>query len=218
MTIQILDLIVSSAGILLLGASWHFLWRPLAVAHLRQDIFDVRDLLFDLVADGNTTLRFDSPVYRGTREDLNAMIRFSHSISLFAALLCNTMVRGFRKINATRISSLREGLSEEDRRVIKIVDRKQQIALMKFLLFTSPLIWLSIAVISIFIPILVAVKTAKVAIRRIGNLISIHVPMTEVVQLFRDFFRKCKRAVFDAILLPAIRGIEWQWGFSYLNN
>lgn len=192
MTIQILDLLVSTTGILMLGALWHLLWRPLVIAHLRQDLFDARDFLFDLVADEQTTLKFDSVVYRGTREDLNLMIRFSHSVSLATAFFADLFIPNGRKEYRARVSALRENLTDEERRIIQLVDRQQGRALMRFLLCSSPLMWLSVFFVGLYVTVFAFVRVLH------GGL------------------RVCRTIFKDTLFLPAIERVEFQSGQKYL--
>ena len=188
MTIQILDLLVSATGVLLLVALWNLFWRPLAVAHLRQDIFDARDFLFDLVADGHTTMKFDSPVYRGTREDLNGMIRFSHGISLFTALIADLFIPHGRQKYRARISALRENLTEEELRVIQLVDRQQGRALMRFLLCSSPLMWLAVF------------------------FVGLYVTFFSFVRVLEGGVKVCRTLCKDILFILAIERVEFQLG------
>lgn len=192
MTIQILDLLVSATGVMLLVALWHLLWRPLVVAHLRQDLFDARDFLFDLVSDGQTTLKFDSPVYRGTREDLNGMIRFSHSVSLSTALFADLFIPSGRKQYRARVSALRENLTEEERRVIRLVDRQQGRALMRFLLCSSPLMWLAVFFVSLYVTVF------------------------GFVRVLHGGLKVCRSIFKDILFVPAIERVEFQSGQKYL--
>jgi hypothetical protein len=54
-------------------------WQKLCVDWGRQQIFEARNAIFDLAADGE--LSFDSPEYREIRSSLEILIRFSHRIS-----------------------------------------------------------------------------------------------------------------------------------------
>lgn len=55
------------------------LYNNYRVDRLRQQLFALRDQLFDDALNGR--IRFDSPAYRVTRTMLNGMIRFGHRIS-----------------------------------------------------------------------------------------------------------------------------------------
>ena len=69
--------------------SWFYgPWQDTCADYARQIIFEERDKLFDMAADGE--LDFGSQEYKTIRSSLNAAIRFSHEMTiarlLFAAL------------------------------------------------------------------------------------------------------------------------------------
>lgn len=58
--------------------------------YTRQELFTLRDELFDYAADGH--ISFDDEAYLTTRTMINGVIRFTHSVSLtnwLMMLLCN---------------------------------------------------------------------------------------------------------------------------------
>lgn len=207
MTIQILDLLVSSVGILLLFALWSLLFRPLAVAHLRQDLFDARDFLFDLVADGKTSLNFESAVYRGTREDINGMIRFSHGISLGTALFAKLLIpRRRQQRYRESVATLRKDLNEEERRVIRLIDEKQRLALLRFLLRSSPFMWVIAYLVGSIMMVVVCLRVLRGGVKalRLG------------VKACRSTFAACVAKSKNILWGPTIESFEYQSGQKYL--
>jgi hypothetical protein len=85
--IQLLSLLVSSLGVLYL-AFWAF--RELRMDEFRQNVFRLRDELFDYAVAGNIAL--DHPAYMMLRSLMNGYIRFSHRLSLshFVGLTLST--------------------------------------------------------------------------------------------------------------------------------
>jgi hypothetical protein len=57
-------------------------WR---LDSFRQDMFEVRDQLFDYAADGN--ISFDHPAYVLQRRQLNGLIRHGHQLTVFRGLM-----------------------------------------------------------------------------------------------------------------------------------
>ena len=57
-----------------------YLYNDHRVDHLRQDLFALRDMLFDEARAGK--IAFTSPTYGATRDLLNGGIRFAHRFSL----------------------------------------------------------------------------------------------------------------------------------------
>src|SRR6056297_2477608 len=75
------DLLQLSAGITgLISVGLYLAWRQLRVVFLRQDLFAIRDHLWDRAkkSDG-----FSDPAYREAREALNGVILYAHKLDLF---------------------------------------------------------------------------------------------------------------------------------------
>lgn len=72
-----------SVALAVLVFTWHRVWKTLALDIVRQNLFSIRDQLFDLAAEGKHGLGFDSPVYGAFREQLNHRIRYAHRVSSF---------------------------------------------------------------------------------------------------------------------------------------
>lgn len=60
---------------------WFFYgpWQNFVLDTLRQNLFEIRDEIFLLAADGK--IEFSSPEYKATRKWLNTIIRFAHEIT-----------------------------------------------------------------------------------------------------------------------------------------
>jgi hypothetical protein len=63
-------------------------WRPYRADQLRQELFGLRDQLFDYAAGGGVS--FDHPAYTRLRTTLNGMIRFAHRVT-FLRLCLNVL-------------------------------------------------------------------------------------------------------------------------------
>lgn len=72
----LLPLLVSVAGFWY----WLSLYRDYRVSVFRQNLFALRDQLFDLAAQGD--VGFDNPAYTTLRRQLNGFIRFGDRISI----------------------------------------------------------------------------------------------------------------------------------------
>jgi len=57
------------------------LWPEHRLDRFRQDVFCLRDELWDYAADGN--ISFDDPAYRLLRQLMNGFIRYAHHVSFF---------------------------------------------------------------------------------------------------------------------------------------
>ncbi len=84
-----MDEISSAMGFFLVFASFWLLvfvfWRLYRVASLRQDLFAMRDDLFDYAASG--FIGFDNEAYLKMREEINSLIRFAHKLTTGRAIM-----------------------------------------------------------------------------------------------------------------------------------
>ncbi len=64
------------------------LWAEHRLDAFRQEMFAIRDELFDYAAAGN--LSFDAPAYRLLRRFMNGFIRYGHQLTFFR--ICVTMI------------------------------------------------------------------------------------------------------------------------------
>lgn len=113
---------------------------------LRQRIFNARDDLFLSAADGN--IPFDSDAYIMTRETLNGMLRYAHSLSVmdivFAAIF-RKLVKTNHQLDPTEeyFATYRRALSvipENELDVIKKCILEMHLAVLVHLLTTSYLV------------------------------------------------------------------------------
>jgi hypothetical protein len=73
------DALVSVALIGAIAAIWYGPWQHLCTDVARQRVFEIRDRLFDMAAEGR--LDFSSREYRELRDSLNQSIRFAHLLT-----------------------------------------------------------------------------------------------------------------------------------------
>jgi hypothetical protein len=130
------------------------------VDRLRQDLFDIRDRLFDEAATGR--LSFDSQAYRYTRTSINGMIRFAHRISLsrfFCALIAMKTV-DFESAAKYR-RRVQSASSEADRELCAKYMREANLRIAKHL-GTSPFSFI------LFLPVISAILAAVAGIKIAG--------------------------------------------------
>ena len=99
-----------------IGVIWFFYgpWQRILVDLLRQRLFEIRDNVFDIAADGR--ISFDDPAYRFLRDFLNTIIRFADRVSVPRFLFLSSVVRGAPRFNPEEI--LREVQDEEVRNLL----------------------------------------------------------------------------------------------------
>lgn len=136
------DLVSAIAGLLALGALiWFFggPWQKLWTASVRQRLFELRDQLFDLAADGR--IAFADPAYRELRNHLNVCIRFSHALT-FGALVASAAARDGPTEPAPALRGAIERVEDPDVRQ-RLRDIAQQSALeaVAHMVIRSPALW-----------------------------------------------------------------------------
>ena len=65
----------------------YFLWRRLRLDIFRDHLFRLREGWFDLALDPDSTLQFDSHLYRSVEQSLCGMLRFAHRVSFSFVIL-----------------------------------------------------------------------------------------------------------------------------------
>ena len=65
----------------------YFLWRRLRLDIFRDHLFRLREGWFDLALDPDSTLQFDSPLYRSVEQSLCGMLQFAHRVSFSFVVL-----------------------------------------------------------------------------------------------------------------------------------
>lgn len=144
MTEQELNIITSFVGLMSLWWLWYYCWKPYALARFRQELFDVRDELFDSIVKHSYSFGFDSKIYRRTREDLNKMIRFAHEAKPLNVLITLLIDRRSMEYAVKRSQEARQQLTDEGRKLLKFVDTRQERAVKRYLLTSSFLLWVVI--------------------------------------------------------------------------
>jgi hypothetical protein len=131
-----------------IGLFWAFavfLWRRHAVEKFRQDMFSLRDSLFDLAAaNRESEFTFGTPAYEEFRNELNGVIRFAHRISFARAMLFHNARRLLLPQLATgrivrRSWAIIVGIQDEHLRTeLSMRVRAMNWKIVKFMMKTSP--------------------------------------------------------------------------------
>lgn len=113
-------------------------YNTLRVDRLRQQVFALRDELFDRARKGE--IRFDSAAYMATRTLLNGMIRFSHRIS-FSRLFAFRMLMTERAKDGAPddLASAMNASSEADRELCKAFILHANVLVLRHVM-SSPLV------------------------------------------------------------------------------
>src|SRR6266508_3416330 len=70
----------------LLWAFWFYCWRRYALDAFRQDLFSIRDAMFDMAAQRKDGMNFNQVAYGCLRHQINGLIRFAHRFSSLSVI------------------------------------------------------------------------------------------------------------------------------------
>ncbi len=124
-------------------------WQSLWTAVSRQQLFELRDRLFDIAADER--IEFSDTAYRQLREYLNGCIRFAHKIkfgSFVAAALCPGLMT-HKKYNLPE--AIERVTDEEVRQEMRDIFMKSVLILSSHMVIRSPFLLILLC----FAPLLV---------------------------------------------------------------
>lgn len=147
-------------------------WQSLWTAVSRQQLFELRDRLFDIAADER--IGFSDTAYLELREYLNGCIRFAHKItfgSFMAAAVCPGSL-AHKKYNLPE--AIERVTDEKVRQEIRDIFLKSVFILLRHMVIRSPLLWILLG----FAPLIVIsnklVETADWIASQLKDLILVH--------------------------------------------
>jgi hypothetical protein len=115
------------------------------VDSFRQKMFCVRDELFDFAVQGNVS--FNDPAYVLLRQQMNALIRYGHQLTVFRMLMTNVINTVSQKGPKTTWSAVwepsLEKINDEEVRVqLKRYHERAVMIAVKHLIWGSPVLWI----------------------------------------------------------------------------
>jgi hypothetical protein len=148
---------VSSIAGLVFMAFW--LYRDYRVDVFRQEMFALRDSLFDKATAG--LIEFEAPAYGILRSTMNGFIRFGHRLTLpnvfFIVLTQARISRGAGSTSFKReLNSSLETLTASQRALIQKYNEDINFLIVRHLLLSSPLL-----LISVVVPLIVTVAAGS---------------------------------------------------------
>lgn len=160
-TAAILTSLVSIAGLLFI---YFWLYRGQCVAKLRQDMFDLRDELFELALRRN--ISFEHQSYSMLRTMMNGYIRFGHHLSLLSVIAYLVISRAIVLKYTNAVYALQwleslKGLDEQSRRELNAIHERMNSAVAKHLLLGSPILFLVIILLAV--PVAVSAALSRKA-------------------------------------------------------
>lgn len=114
-------------------------WQSLWIATTRQDLFELRDRLFDIAADQR--IDFSDAAYCQLREYLNGYIRFAHKITL-GSFFIGAAYLNSETLEKYNIEKTIENVTDESvRHEMRDIFRKTVFILIRHMVIRSPLGW-----------------------------------------------------------------------------
>lgn len=166
---------ISSIGLATLAMA--FLWRFYTVEYrdywvdrTRQQLFEIRDSLFDAAVSGS--ISFSSIAYRETRDSINSLIRYTHELGYTRIVVAVLVIWAFRvSENVKEFESARQNaisqLPSEARKIAEEATRRVHGTMLRHLIFASPVVSLILAIPFIICAIgLVLITASFVGARR----------------------------------------------------
>ncbi len=152
--------ILSLLSILAVGFLFFRLYRDYAVAKFRQDLFMLRDEIFDYAASGH--IKFDDPVYELLRTTINGFIRYGHRLSFTELIVFSVLKQRNPEYDNTysrRWNEASKGLDKST--VVQLLDYRSRMHLLvvEHIIMGSPGLVLTLIVPAIFLAMYYGAKT-----------------------------------------------------------
>jgi hypothetical protein len=154
--------ITSLISIALLVVLVFWLYRDFCTDRFRQEMFKLRDELFNEAAQGN--ISFDMASYGMLRNAINGFIRFGHRLNIIQVILLAVVIKNTESrlsLFSERFKASIQNLDEEQQKLFKMYCIRMNFILLEHLALSAPVL-----IITLFIPIAVA-NIAKAHIKEI---------------------------------------------------
>lgn len=163
------------ASLISLCSLWCLFWwayRDYRVDCLRQQLFELRDGLFDHAEEGHVD--FDSPAYGVLRATTNGFIRFAHKISFSRIAILMALTHGIRGSAGrlgfqSRWDHAKRDLSPQSQEYLEAYVKRMHLILLKHMILSSPALVFSVA--TIIVPVALMILW-KACIQRILAMLS----------------------------------------------
>jgi hypothetical protein len=162
---------------------FYWIWQEYVIDSTRQQVFELRDELFDMAAAGQ--LDMNGEPYRMLRELFNASIRFAHHLNIWRLLVLMFTVKAVGERNVGRYAKhVVESVSSiEDPKIrarVSVIVEKQQMALALHVFKRSLLLMLAVPLaLTILIMVLVSTDMIIRTFKKLSLLISASVSYSE---------------------------------------
>jgi len=136
-----------------LGVILFWLWPSVRLDCFRQEMFAVRDELFDYAASGH--IAFSHPAYKLLRQSMNGFIRYGHQVSFYQFIMTWLAWKTLEGRDSfqwkTRWEAALNSLDERTRAELTAFHERATTCVMERIVFGSPILIFSLVVSAIVI-------------------------------------------------------------------
>lgn len=141
-TVNIIDFSLIAIGFSSIWILYFWLYKDYAIDYFRQDLFELRDELFNEAAGG--LIDFNHPAYCLLRRTMNGNIRYSHRISFLNTLILSSLIKGNVSKQPgvsfeDRLTSSMDGLPETTKKKLMNYRKRLQMIFLNHLIRESPI-------------------------------------------------------------------------------
>lgn len=183
--------IIAALLVLALGHVAFTIYPQSAIAMARHNLFNLRDELFDLGAQGK--LNFKSPGYKATRQLINGLIKYAHDVSLMQIFTTKLIMKARKQ----RITSVKDwekaidALSKEEREYVDDIYRKAMVHMVRLLITKSVLLTSALAVFLVLGGCVIAMqRSAKAVASALSRAREGKAPATDRDEIYRAVLAK----------------------------
>jgi len=137
----------TAASLFGLWCLWAFLFREQRTDVFRQEVFRLRDELFDHASSDNTNINFDHPAYGYLRSTLIGFIRCADYLTVIRAVALLRVAQHVPDHRRTPdpLPDLMMDLNEEDRKFLEVTNNAMHLAVFRKIVFSSILLTVATA-------------------------------------------------------------------------
>jgi hypothetical protein len=144
-----------------------WLFRSYVLDKFRQDVFSLRDELFDEASRG--AIRFDDPAYVILRTTMNGFIRYAHRLDFWNAVILITVEKRRRDLGAEPFEAAyqraMQGLSESQVEMINKYYNRMNTTIVRFLVNSNPEAFPVLFAVLVYLTIYVAMHMGAHVVR-----------------------------------------------------
>ncbi len=144
-------MILSIITLLFVFILWHFLWKDYALDKLREDLFTIRNELFDIGCNKNE-IHFNSRLFLTFERIINNTIRYGFKLSFMRAVIFSNIIKfkypDYKIRSQIRIefTNMMHNINDKNLKTsMEQLKRKYEVSVIKYFLRTSVLFFLTFA-------------------------------------------------------------------------